>query len=259
MCQNNYTLSSHSNQTQSHTVLERSSSLPRHIGIIMDGNGRWAKQKHFPRVLGHRSAIKTVRTIVESCAELGVGALTLYAFSTENWERPKTEVEFLMKLFEEFLQKELNTLMDNNIRLQLFGNKKGLPEAVQAPLEKALEKSKNNTGMALCLAINYGSRDEIKQACQSISQKVKDGKLKISEIDEQTISANLYTKDLEDPDLIIRTSGELRLSNFLLWQAAYAEFYFTETLWPDFTREELMLAIENYRQRVRRLGKVKDE
>jgi undecaprenyl diphosphate synthase len=222
----------------------------------MDGNGRWAREKHFPRILGHKNAIKAVRSIVESCAELGIKALTLYAFSTENWGRPKKEVEFLMQLFEEFLKKELKTMMDNNICLRLLGNKEHLPQAVLVPLETALRKSNANTGMTLCLAMDYGGRDEITQACQRIAKKVAGAELKLEEITESTISDHLFTAGLDDPDLIIRTSGELRLSNFLLWQAAYAEFYFTDTYWPDFTKEELLLAIKSYSQRTRRLGKV---
>ena len=222
----------------------------------MDGNGRWAREKHFPRILGHKNAIKAVRSIVESCVELGIKALTLYAFSTENWGRPKKEVEFLMQLFEEFLRQELKTMMDNNICLRLLGNKEHLPHAVLVPLETALRKSNANTGMTLCLAMDYGGRDEITQACQRIAKKVAGAELKPEEITESTVSDHLFTAGLDDPDLIIRTSGELRLSNFLLWQAAYAEFYFTDTYWPDFTKEELLLAIKSYSQRTRRLGKV---
>jgi len=222
----------------------------------MDGNGRWAKQKHFPRVLGHRSAIKTVRSVVETCTELGIGVLTLYAFSTENWGRPRSEVSFLMKLFEEFLQRELSTLMKNDIRLRLLGNQEQLPAFVQAPMKKALQDTKDNQGMVLCLAVSYGARDEITQACKQLAHKVAEGILKPSEINEQMISDHLFTQGLHDPDLIIRTSGEERLSNFLLWQAAYTEFYFTKTLWPDFKREDLLEALEIYSKRVRRIGKI---
>jgi len=222
----------------------------------MDGNGRWAKQKKLPRILGHRNAIKAVRETVETCVELGIETLTLYAFSTENWKRPEKEVDLLMRLFEEYLNKEFSTIVDNQIRLLLIGKKEQLPSYVQRPLEKSLEATLNNRGMNLCLAMDYGARDEITRACKEIAQKVKDGKLDVDAIDEALLSNSLFTKGLSDPDLIIRTSGEIRLSNFLLWQAAYSEFYFTPVLWPDFNREELMKAFQEYSQRVRRLGKV---
>lgn len=231
-------------------------SLPKHIGIIMDGNGRWAKKRRFPRVFGHQSAISNVREIVSSCAELGIETLTLYAFSTENWSRPKLEVNTLMKLFEQFLESELSTMIDNDIRLRVLGEQNDLPKSVLKPLNIALEKTKNNRGMVLCLAVNYGSRDEITRACRKIAEQVQRGELEPEAIDEKLISDSLYTEGLHDPDLIIRTSGEERLSNFLLWQAAYAEFYFTKILWPDFTKKDLMKALDAYTRRVRRLGNI---
>lgn len=231
-------------------------NLPKHVGIIMDGNGRWAKQKKLPRILGHRNAIKAVRETVETCVEMGIETLTLYAFSTENWKRPEKEVNLLMRLFEEYLNKEFKTLTDNQVRLRLIGKREQLPSFVQLPLERALDGTRNNRGMNLCLAMDYGARDEITSACKIIAQQVKNGDLDITAIDETLVSNSLFTQGLSDPDLIIRTSGEIRLSNFLLWQAAYAEFYFTPVLWPDFNRIELIKAFDEYSRRVRRLGKV---
>ncbi len=238
---------------------EKIQNLPRHLGIIMDGNGRWAKRRRLPRVAGHRNATKALRSTVETCTELGLEVLTLYAFSTENWERPAKEVGFLMKLFEEYLKKELATLKKNNIHFRLIGHRHRLPDFVQKPLSQALEETKDNDRMTLCLAMDYGSRDEITKACREIAAKVKKQELFPEEIDEQLISDHLYTGGLGDPDLIIRTSGELRLSNFLLWQAAYSELYFTNTFWPDFDRKELLTALEDYSSRERRLGKINDD
>ena len=225
----------------------------------MDGNGRWAKQKKFPRIYGHKNAISAVRQTVEASVELGIKILTLYAFSTENWERPHKEVNFLMRLFEEFLKKEVRSLIDNNIQFKILGHRNRLPAFLKTPIEHAYEVTKANTGMTLCLAVDYGSRSEILTACKEIAKKVQANQLKYEEIDESIFSEHLFTKGLADPDLIIRTSGELRLSNFLLWQSAYAEFYFTETLWPDFNRSELIKALEDYSGRSRRRGKVNDE
>jgi len=225
----------------------------------MDGNGRWAKQKKFPRIYGHKNAISAVRQTVEASVELGIKILTLYAFSTENWERPHKEVNFLMRLFEEFLKKEVRSLIDNNIQFKILGHRNRLPAFLKGPIEHAYEATKANTGMTLCLAVDYGSRSEILTACKEIAKKVQANQLNYEEIDESVFSEHLFTKGLADPDLIIRTSGELRLSNFLLWQSAYAEFYFTETLWPDFNRSELIKALEDYSGRSRRRGKVNDE
>ena len=231
-------------------------SLPRHIAIIMDGNGRWAKQRMAPRVLGHQKAIKSVRESVEAARELGVEVLTLYAFSTENWQRPQKEVDTLMKLFKEYLRKELSNLHKNGIRLRLLGRRDRLPDYVHQPLEEALEKTKDNQGMVLCLAVDYGSRDEMIRMMQDLATQAAAGSLKAEEVDENWIGDHLDTAGLPDPDLIIRTSGEIRLSNFLLWQAAYAEFYFTDILWPDFRKSDLHKAIEVFNLRTRRMGNV---
>jgi len=234
-------------------------SIPGHVGIIMDGNGRWAKQKKFPRIYGHRNAISAVRETVEASVELGIKILTLYAFSTENWERPKKEVNFLMKLFEEFLKKEVSTLIENNIQFKILGHRNRLPTFLDNPIQHAYDLTKNNTGMTLCLAVDYGSRSEILNACKEIAQKVQSNQMNCDDIDEAVFSAHLFTNGLADPDLIIRTSGELRLSNFLLWQSAYAEFYFTDTLWPDFNRAELIKALKDYSGRNRRRGKLNEK
>ncbi len=230
-------------------------ALPQHVGIIMDGNGRWAAERHMPRIHGHRSAVKAVRASVETAAELGLNVLTLFAFSTENWQRPKKEVSALMELFYEFLEKELHTMLENNVRFQLIGDRDKLPDFLQDRLSNALNSTSENTGLLLNLALNYGGRDEISRAVRKISESVKKGELQPENIDEALISANTYTAGLPDPDLIIRTSGELRLSNFLIWQAAYAEFYFTEVLWPDFNKEDLHKALLEYQNRKRRMGR----
>ena len=230
-------------------------ALPQHVGIIMDGNGRWAAERHMPRIHGHRSAVKAVRASVETAAELGLNVLTLFAFSTENWQRPNKEVSALMELFYEFLEKELHTMLENNVRFQLIGDRDKLPDFLQDRLSNALNSTSENTGLLLNLALNYGGRDEISRAVRKISESVKKGELQPENIDEALISANTYTAGLPDPDLIIRTSGELRLSNFLIWQAAYAEFYFTEVLWPDFNKEDLHKALLEYQNRKRRMGR----
>ncbi len=230
-------------------------ALPMHVGIIMDGNGRWAAKRHLPRAHGHRNAVKAVRASVEAAAKLGLNVLTLYAFSTENWQRPKKEVSALMELFYEFLEKELHTMLDNNVRFQLIGDRDKLPDFLQKRLSNALDSTSANTGLLLNLALNYGGRDEIARAVRKISTSVKKGDLQPEKIDEALISANTYTAGQPDPDLIIRTSGELRLSNFLIWQAAYAEYYFTEVLWPDFTKEELYKALFEFQSRKRRMGR----
>ncbi len=233
-------------------------NLPSHVGIIMDGNGRWAKRKRSPRIHGHRNATRAVRQTVETSVELGIDTLTLYAFSTENWGRPQQEISFLMKLFEEFLKRELETLAKNNIRFQMLGNRSRLPEFLEDPLDAAHRETRDNTGMRLCIAVDYGSRDEIVQACRKIAEKVAANELEIADINESLFSDHLFTRTMNDPDLIIRTSGELRLSNFLLWQAAYAELYFTETLWPDFGKEEYLKALEDFSKRKRRKGRVNE-
>ena len=233
--------------------------LPEHIAIIMDGNGRWAKQRGKLRVFGHEQGASAVREVVEGCAELGVKNLTLYAFSTENWNRPKLEVEMLMKLLIASLRKELKTLNKNNIRLQAIGRLESMPASVFRKLQEVIEKTKDNDRMTLTLALSYGSRDELKNAVQAISFKVKNNIISAEDIDESVINEHLYTHNLPDVDLLIRTSGEVRISNFLLWQIAYAELYFTETLWPDFNKEQLYEAILNYQNRERRFGKTSEQ
>lgn len=233
--------------------------LPKHLAIIMDGNGRWAKQKGFLRTIGHENGAKAVRTTVETCAKLGIEYLTLYAFSTENWNRPKLEVDMLMKLLVKSLRKELQTLAKNNIRLNAIGNLDNLPASVRKELLEVMEQTKNNTRMTLSLALSYGSREEIVHAVQQLCDKVKNNIISLDAIDESIINKHLYTQNLPDVDLVIRTSGEQRISNFLLWQIAYAEFYFTDVLWPDFTEQHLQEALANYQQRERRFGKTSEQ
>jgi len=233
--------------------------LPKHLAIIMDGNGRWAKQKGLFRSMGHENGSKAVREIVEACAEISIPFLTLYAFSTENWNRPKLEVDLLMKLLVSSLKKEIETLTKNNIKLNAIGNLEALPKKAKKELQDVIENTKNNTRMTLTLALSYGSREEITKTIREISVKVKNGLISPSEIDESVINDHLYTKDLPDVDLLIRTSGEQRISNFLLWQIAYAELYFTETLWPDYTKNHLFEAILNYQNRERRFGKTSEQ
>lgn len=234
-------------------------NLPKHLAIIMDGNGRWAKQKGFLRAFGHENGAKTVRTVVETCARLGIENLTLYAFSTENWNRPKLEVELLMKLLINSLKKELKTLQDNNIRLNSIGNLDLLPKSAQKELHEVINKTSTNSRMVLTLALSYGSREEIVNAVKNISDKVKNNIISLDTIDESIINQHLYTHNLPDVDLLIRTSGEHRISNFLLWQIAYAELYFTDVLWPDFKDEDLYEAIISYQKRERRFGKTSEQ
>lgn len=234
-------------------------NIPRHLAIIMDGNGRWAKQKGRLRVFGHENGVNTVRKTVEHCAKLNLQFLTLYAFSTENWKRPKLEVDTLMKLLVATLRKELQTFNDNNIRLNAIGNIGSLPKKVNRELTEVIAKTKENTGMTLTLALSYGAREEIKNAMQLIALKVKNNIISPENIDETIINTHLYTHDLPDVDLLIRTSGERRISNFLLWQIAYAELYFIEVFWPDFTEQHLVEAIINYQNRERRFGKTSEQ
>lgn len=233
--------------------------LPKHVAVIMDGNGRWAKQRFFKRVAGHRAGIKAVRTTIETAADLKIGVLTLYAFSVENWGRPKMEVNTLMNLLIEYLRKELSRMMKNDIRLISIGDDNGLPEPVRDELRSTILKTTKNKGTILNLALNYSGQQEILKATKKIAHDVKTGKIHEEELDEKLFSQYLFTRGLPDPDLLIRTSGEMRLSNFLLWQLAYAEFYVTPTLWPDFNRKEFYQAIINYQGRQRRYGKVLDE
>ena len=237
----------------------RPENLPKHIAIIMDGNGRSAKEKGRLRVFGHENGTKSVRTTVESCAKLGIKNLTLYAFSTENWNRPKLEVKTLMQLLISSLKKEMDTMQKNSIRLNAIGNLDHLPKRVSKELLHVIEETKNNTQMTLSLALSYGSRDEIVNATRQICDKVKNNKISVENIDETLINQHLYTQNLPDVDLLIRTSGEKRISNFLLWQIAYAELYFTDVYWPDFTNENLYEAIINYQKRERRFGKTSEQ
>ncbi len=234
-------------------------NLPKHLAIIMDGNGRWAKQKGLLRALGHESGTKSVKSIVETCAKLGIENLTLYAFSTENWNRPKLEVDTLMKLLVRSLKKELKTLQKNNIQLNSIGNLSKLPESILKELNDVINKTKDNTRMTLTLALSYGSREELLNVVKNISYKVKNNIISIDTIDESIINQHLYTHNLPDVDLLIRTSGEHRISNFLLWQIAYAELFFTDVLWPDFTDENLYEAIISYQKRERRFGKTSEQ
>ncbi len=233
--------------------------LPRHVAVIMDGNGRWAQKQGLMRVRGHEKGTKSVRQTVETCAQLGIAYLTLYAFSTENWKRPKIEVDTLMKLLVSSLRKELPTLQKNGIKLQAVGSLHQLPEKAQRELTEVMELTRENTNMHLTLALSYGSREELTTAVKLIAQDVVTEKLAVEAIEESTINKYLFTRDLPDVDLLIRTSGEHRISNFLLWQIAYAELYFTNTLWPDFRKEDLLQAFKNYQDRERRFGKTSEQ
>ncbi len=234
-------------------------NLPKHLAIIMDGNGRWAKQKGLLRALGHESGTKSVKDNIKSCAKLGIEYLTLYAFSTENWNRPKLEIETLMKILIRSLKKELKTLQDNNIKLNAIGNLEKLPKSAQNELLDVIDKTKDNNRMTLTLALSYGSREELVTAVRNISDKVKNNIISIDSIDDSIINEHLYTRNLPDVDLLIRTSGEHRISNFLLWQIAYAELYFTDILWPDFKEQDLYEAIISYQKRERRFGKTSEQ
>ena len=233
--------------------------LPKHIAIIMDGNGRWAKSKGKIRAFGHENGTKSVRTTVENCVQLGIEHLTLYAFSTENWKRPKLEVKTLMRLLISSLKKEIKTLQKNNIRLNAIGDIKTLPTKVYNELMHVIDATKSNTKMTLNLALSYGSRDELTQMVRKIGEKIKNNIISSEKIDESVINQHLYTRNLPDVDLLIRTIGEQRLSNFLLWQIAYAELYFTEVFWPDFSDEDLYKAIASYQKRERRFGKTSEQ
>ncbi len=234
-------------------------NLPQHVAIIMDGNGRWAKKRGLYRVAGHEKGAESVRECVESCGNLGVKNLTLFAFSTENWKRPKLEVETLMRLLIRSIRKEFTEFHKNGIRLNCVGNIESLPKKVQKELSEVIEKTKDNNNMTLTIALSYGSREEIKCMVQRISQKVVDKEIGVEDINDQLIQEHLYTFDLPDVDLLIRTSGEKRISNFLLWQIAYAELYFCDVLWPDFKTEHLYEAIESYQKRERRFGKTSEQ
>lgn len=246
------------------TVSERMDDLrkvdvPKHIAIIMDGNGRWAKNRALPRFVGHREGMQNIRRITRAANKIGVGAITLYAFSTENWKRPSKEVEFLMRLPEEFLNSFIPELMELNIRVEMIGEMEGVPDYTSRAIQHAMKETKNNDGMVLNFAFNYGSRREIVLAVQQLAKLVQDGTLEPQEITEDLITEYLMTAKLPEPDLLIRTSGEIRLSNFLLWQLAYTEFWFTEVHWPEFTDERLVEAIESFQKRNRRFGGLKGE
>ena len=229
-------------------------NLPTHVAVIMDGNGRWAKKRKLPRVEGHRKGVESVRATMKACGELGIKYLTLYAFSVENWNRPKEEVDTLMQYLSRFLKSEIGELNKNNVRIEVIGQIYRLPEFVQAQLRKTQEALSKNNGLTLTLALSYGGRTEIVEAMRAIAAKVKEGKLDPAEINEQIISQNLYTYNMPDPDLLIRTSGEMRISNFLLWQISYAELVVTQTLWPDFRKADFFQALEEYTRRNRRFG-----
>jgi len=235
---------------------EAKTNLPTHVAIIMDGNGRWAKQRGLPRAEGHRQGAESVKTVVRTAGELGIKFITLYAFSVENWNRPQDEVDTLMKFLLRFLKRELGEMKRNNIRLQAIGQLWRLPENVQEQLAKTVAATARNSGITLTLALSYGGRTEIVDAARQIAKDVKEGRLDPAEINEQVIAHHLYTHGMPDPDLLIRTSGELRVSNFLLWQISYAEFVVTRTLWPSFGRAEFLAALEEYSQRQRRYGGV---
>ncbi|MDF5714009.1 MAG: isoprenyl transferase [Rhizonema sp. NSF051] len=230
--------------------------LPKHVAVICDGNGRWAKRQGIPRFLGHQRGVDALKDLLRCCDDWGIGALTAYAFSTENWGRPQEEVDFLMTLFGRVLRQELREMTEENIQIKFVGNLTALPKSLQAEISRSMEETKGNRGIRFTVATNYGGRQEILHACHVIAQQVQQGLLQPDEIDETTFERHLYTAGICDPDLLIRTSGEMRLSNFLLWQTAYAEIYITETLWPDFNRSEFHHALCAYQQRERRFGKV---
>lgn len=232
-------------------------TVPTHIAIIMDGNGRWAKKRNLPRVAGHHEGMKTVRKITRFADKLGVKALTVYAFSTENWKRPRAEVDFIMKLPQEFLGDFLPEMIERNIRVETIGESEELPAHTRKSLFEAIEATKHNTGLVLTFALNYGSRAEIIKATQTIAHAVTQGELRVEDITEQTMNDALMTAQLPEPELLIRTSGEVRLSNFMLWQLAYTEFYFSEVFWPDFSEEHLLEAVESFQGRDRRYGGLK--
>ncbi len=240
----------------SNSIVLDNAKLPRHVAIIMDGNGRWAKKRLLNRIKGHERGVETVRTIVRASRELNIPILTLYAFSTENWQRPKAEITALMTLLNKFLRQEVDELHAQGVRLSAIGQPHRLPEKVRATLEAAISQTAGNRGLRLNLALSYGGRTEITEMVQSIAQNVADGKLLPSQIDESLVSDHLYTAGQPDPDLLIRTSGEMRISNFLLWQLAYTEIFVTQTLWPDFGSDEYYQILAHYQERNRRFGKV---
>lgn len=237
-----------------HLSPEAKANLPKHVAIIMDGNGRWAKQRHLPRIEGHRAGAESARVIIRTAGELGINYLTLYAFSAENWNRPKDEVDALMKYLVHYLKSETPELNKNNVRLEVIGQIYRLPENVQEHLKKSIATLSKNNGLTLVMALSYGSRIEIVEAVRAIAGKAREGKLDPADINEQVISQHLWTRNVPDPDLLIRTSGEMRISNFLLWQISYTELVVTQTLWPDFRKPQFFAALEEYTRRHRRFG-----
>lgn len=248
--------------TVQHTLLQdlppdlKRELLPQHVAVICDGNGRWAKRQGLPRIMGHKRGVDALKQLLRCCDDWGINALTAYVFSTENWQRPHEEVDFLMTLFQRVLRQELQEMVEENVQIKFVGNLSALPSALQAEISRSMEETKQNRGTRFTVATNYGGRQEIVQACRAIADKVQQGLLQPDEIDETTFERHLYTAGICDPDLLIRTSGEMRISNFLLWQMAYAEIYITETLWPDFDRSEFHRALCAYQQRERRFGKI---
>ncbi|TAF09337.1 MAG: isoprenyl transferase [Nostocales cyanobacterium] len=230
--------------------------LPQHVAVIMDGNGRWAKRQGLPRIMGHKAGVDALKDLLHCCKDWGIKALTAYAFSTENWKRPQEEVAFLMSLFQRVLRQELREMVEENVQIQFVGNLQALPTALQEEISRSMAETKENQSIKFTVATNYGGRQEILQACRAIAQKVQQGILNPDEISEELFESHLYTAGIADPDLLIRTSGEMRLSNFLLWQMAYGEIYITDTLWPDFDRREFHRALCAYQQRERRFGKI---
>jgi undecaprenyl diphosphate synthase len=242
----------------SKAILDVPKNVPKHIAVIMDGNGRWAQSRGLPRVEGHRRGANSVRTISEACRELGVSYLTLYCFSHENWKRPKDELDFLMGLLKTYLIQERPTLIQNDIRLTIIGRRDGIPADVQKEMDQSIELSRHGKSLTMCLAINYGARQELLDAFIGMARKVQSGSLPIESIDEQTISNHLYTAAMPDPDLLIRTSGEMRLSNYLLWQISYSELWITDKSWPEFGKQDLIAAIHDFNRRDRRFGGLND-
>ncbi len=230
--------------------------LPKHVAVIMDGNGRWAKRQGLPRFMGHKAGVDALKDLLHCCKDWGIQALTAYAFSTENWKRPQEEVDFLMTLFQRILRQELREMVEENVQIQFVGNLNALPRSLQEEISRSMAETRNNRAIRFTVATNYGGRQEILQACRAIAQKVQEGLLQPDEIDEAVFERHLYTAGIADPDLLIRTSGEMRLSNFLLWQMAYGEIYITDALWPDFDRTEFHRALCAYQQRERRFGTV---
>ncbi len=231
--------------------------LPQHVAVIMDGNGRWAKNQGKPRIIGHQKGVDVLKDLLRCCKDWGISALTAYAFSTENWGRPQVEVQFLMTLFEGVLRRELQEMIRENVKIRFVGNLQDLPDSLRQEIDRSMEDTRHNQGIQFTVATNYGGRHEIIQACQAIASKVEQGYLEATQINEEVFEKHLYTQGIPHPDLLIRTSGEMRISNFLLWQMAYAEIYVTPTLWPDFNRAEFHKALATYQQRDRRFGKVK--